>query len=134
MLASYVVLFVIGKAVIQRLQLVLCRTLMGLGIGTIHYTGMAAMRLEAEMFYDPALFISSIVVAVVLATVALYAHFRASSGVAGDDPRRHAAAALIMGIAVAGMHYTAMGAVYFFPAAGPTALGLSWSQRYWRSL
>ena len=121
--ASYVVLFVTGRAVIQRLQLVLCGTLMGLGIGTMHYTGMAAMRLEAEMYYDPVLFVGSIVVAVVLATVALYAHFRAGRGDAGDDPRRHAAAALIMGVAVAGMHYTAMGAAYFFPAAHPTAVG-----------
>ncbi len=96
---------------------------MGLGIGTMHYTGMAAMRLEAAMYYDPLLFIGSIVVAVVLATLALYAHFRASSGDAGSDPRRHAAAALIMGVAVAGMHYTAMGAAFFFPAARSATVG-----------
>ena len=121
--ASYVVLFVTGKAIIQRLQLVLCGTVMGLGIGTMHYTGMAAMRLEAEMYYDTVLFVGSIVIAVVLATVALYAHFRASCGGTGDDPRRHAAAALIMGVAVAGMHYTAMGAAFFFPAERPAAVG-----------
>ena len=121
--ASYVVLLVTGKATIQQLQLLLSGTVMGLGIGMMHYTGMAAMRLEAEMHYDPILFATSIVVAVVLATVALYAHFRASCGGAGDDARRHAAAAMIMGVAVAGMHYTAMGAAYFFPAARPTAVG-----------
>ena len=101
--------------------------LMGLGIGTMHYTGMAAMRMAGHMFYDPVLFGVSIVVAVVLASAALYIQFlaghRAKAGkqTKARKQRTLLGAALTMGIAVSGMHYTAMAAVYFFPRDSPGA-------------
>ena len=100
---------------------------MGLGIGTMHYTGMAAMRMAGHMFYDPVLFGVSIVVAVVLASAALYIQFlaghRAKAGkqTKARKQRTLLGAALTMGIAVSGMHYTAMAAVYFFPRDSPGA-------------
>ncbi len=51
---------------------------MGARIGVMHYTGMAAMRMNAMMRYDPVLFAVSVIVAVVLATAALYTKFLAS--------------------------------------------------------
>lgn len=45
---------------------------MGAGIGIMHYTGMAAMRMDAGIWYDPSLFALSVVVAVVLAIGALF--------------------------------------------------------------
>ena len=114
-LASAVVLLVTGRTEIGRARLLLSGTLMGSGIGVMHYTGMSAMRLAASMFYDPVLFFVSVVVAVVLATVSLYAKSLATS----RKPRSHTiklSVALVMGFAISGMHYTAMAAAYFFPS------------------
>lgn len=124
-LASAVVLLVTSRIEIGRARLILNGTLMGSGIGVMHYTGMAAMRLDARMFYDPLLFTVSVVVAVVLASVSLYAKSLATS----RKPRSHTiklSVALVMGCAIAGMHYTAMAAAYFFPttAAPANAPGL----------
>ena len=122
--ASGVVLFVISHSGIRNRHLVLAGILMGLGIGTMHYTGMAAMRMAANVFYEPGLFALSIIVAAVLATSALYINFLASrrKGSSPDHVTR-LGGALVMGFAVAGMHYTAMAAAYFFPMAGTFALG-----------
>ena len=122
--ASGVVLFVISHGRIRNRQLVLAGILMGLGIGTMHYTGMAAMRMAAKVFYEPALFVFSIIVAAVLATSALYINFLASrrNGRSPDHPTR-LGGALVMGFAVAGMHYTAMAAAYFFPMSGSFPFG-----------
>ena len=122
--ASGVVLFVISHGRIRNRQLVLAGILMGLGIGTMHYTGMAAMRMAAKVFYEPALFVLSIIVAAVLATSALYINFLASrrNGRSPDHLTR-LGGALVMGFAVAGMHYTAMAAAYFFPMSGSFPLG-----------
>ena len=99
-------------------------TVMGAGIGTMHYTGMAAMRLEGEMLYSLPLVLLSVLVAALLAAMSLHVHFALSSA---DSKRRaggwsRPAAALIMGGAVSGMHYTAMAAVHFFPSPGAPAV------------
>jgi NO-binding membrane sensor protein with MHYT domain/signal transduction histidine kinase len=86
--------------------------LMGTGIAAMHYSGMAAMRPEALLRYDPGVIAVSIVVAVVLAFVSLSIRFHRpqSSRVAATI-----IAASVMGCAIAGMHYTAMQASIFFP-------------------
>jgi NO-binding membrane sensor protein with MHYT domain len=45
--------------------------LLGSGIGLMHYTGMAAMRLNAMMIHEAALVYLSLLIAVILAVVAL---------------------------------------------------------------
>ncbi len=85
----------------------------GGGIGLMHYSGMAAMRMDAFLRYDPMLFLLSILVAVLLAVFALWVRY----GVIRLFPalKKHALliASLVMGGAVSGMHYIAMGAAYF---------------------
>ena len=136
-LASAVVLVVISRHTVSGPQLLLAGTLMGLGIGAMHYTGMAAMRLPAEMYYDPLLFAVSILVAALFATAALYLNLAPHGGKEGrraktSNQYKRIEAALAMGSAVSGMHYTAMAAVSFFPsrnlapptsALNPTLLG-----------
>ncbi|PKV80803.1 MHYT domain-containing protein [Nocardia fluminea] len=78
----------------------------GLGVGTMHYTGMYAMRSSATVCYDPALVALSIVIAVVASVVALWFTLRVKSFLATVG------AALIMGVAVCGMHYTGMAAMH----------------------
>ena len=52
-LVSAVVLLIISRAQIKNHQLVMGGILMGIGIGTMHYIGMAAMQTAARMLYDP---------------------------------------------------------------------------------
>src|SRR5438552_6020356 len=119
-LASGIMLHVISQARISAGKLIVGGALMGAGIGVMHYTGMAAMRMDAVMRYDPLLFVASVVVAVVLATTALYTKFLASRGQRSVHRRgwTKLGASLVMGCAVAGMHYTGMAASYVFPGDG----------------
>ena len=93
----------------KRLSLLVRSVLLGAGIGTMHYTGMAAMRLDGFVRYDPSLFALSILVAVALSYLAL----RVKSGAARLRRRHDALVAVIMGSAASGMHYTGMAAAYF---------------------
>lgn len=77
----------------------------GLGVASMHYLGMAAMRLHGHVSYDPMLVGLSVLIAVVAATAALWAALNIKSPVAV------AAASLVMGAAVSSMHYTGMFAV-----------------------
>jgi hypothetical protein len=80
----------------------------------MHYTGMAAVRVDGTIEYARNLVIASVVIAVVAATVALWFTLIISK------PGAIFASALLMGVAVAGMHYTAMAAVSV--QAGPPLL------------
>ncbi|MCL6735819.1 MHYT domain-containing protein [Streptomyces neyagawaensis] len=77
----------------------------GLGVASMHYLGMAAVRMHGEVTYDPALVALSVVIAVVAATAALWAALNIRS------PLAVTVASLVMGGAVSSMHYTAMWAV-----------------------
>src|SRR5262245_48177342 len=117
-LAAGVVLWIMSRSQWSVSLLVLSGVLMGLGIGAMHYTGMMAMRLAADMYYDPLLFVVSLIVAVILATLSLYTGLRAKGGLNGVERlKRGLVGAPIMGVAISGMHYTGMAAVYFFPTS-----------------
>ncbi|MGW1724375.1 MHYT domain-containing protein [Streptomyces sp. NPDC002306] len=77
----------------------------GLGVASMHYIGMAAMRLHGDVTYDPVLVGLSVLIAVVAATAALWAALNIKS------PAAVTAASLVMGAAVSSMHYTGMFAV-----------------------
>jgi PAS domain S-box-containing protein len=81
----------------------------GIGVAVMHYTGMMAMQMNAMIAYDPTLVALSIAIAVTAATVALWLAFN----VKGLWSRL--AAALVMGAAIAAMHYTGMAATSFAP-------------------
>jgi NO-binding membrane sensor protein with MHYT domain len=117
-LASGIMLHMISRVRVPSWQLCLGGILVGVGISAMHYTGMAAMRLDAVMHYDPLLVGMSIMTAVGLATTALYAKFVASGKAHTLLPWTKPSAALFMGFAIAGMHYTGMAAVSFFPGDG----------------
>jgi NO-binding membrane sensor protein with MHYT domain len=79
--------------------------LSGLGIAGMHYLGMAAIIIPGSLHYNAAVVILSVVIAIVAATAALWATLRVTG------PVFTAAAALVMGAAIGGMHYTGMMAV-----------------------
>ncbi|TDF47887.1 hypothetical protein E2C00_18305 [Streptomyces sp. WAC05374] len=88
----------------------------GLGVASMHYLGMAALRLHGTVRYDPLLVGLSILIAVVAATAALWAALNITSPVAVT------VASLVMGAAVSSMHYTGMLAVRVDVAPSPGAL------------
>jgi PAS domain S-box-containing protein len=79
--------------------------IMGSGIIVMHYVGMAAMRMDAMVSHDPFLVGLSVALAVVLSTVALFIAFKPTPSLP-----LAAAGAVVMGLAVSSMHYTAMAA------------------------
>ena len=113
-LASGAALSVIGRTEAPGLgRLFGGALLMGGGIGAMHYSGMAAMRPDALLMYDPAMVGVSVLVAIVLALISLGVHFGLRNAVSPVPAT--ILAATIMGVAVAGMHYTAMDAARFYP-------------------
>ena len=77
----------------------------GLGIVSMHFTGTAAMHVAGTIAYRPALVAASAIIAVTAATAALWF----TTTVRGWG--RIVAASAVMGVAVCGMHYTAMAAI-----------------------
>jgi NO-binding membrane sensor protein with MHYT domain len=107
-------LLIVGFARPNWRNLLLAGIFTGVGVASMHYTGMAAMRMPARMSYSPSLFALSVVIAIVAATAALWAALRLRGRKAALG------AAVIMGVAVSGMHYTGMAALHVYP---PTATG-----------
>ncbi|KLN65052.1 MHYT domain-containing protein [Vibrio sp. VPAP30] len=86
---------------------------LALGIGSMHYLGMEAMQIDALMVYDFAWFILSIFIAFLFACISIYM-IKIRNRHYGENATNRALIAPIMGLSVAGMHYTAMGAVSFY--------------------
>jgi NO-binding membrane sensor protein with MHYT domain len=90
-------------------RLLIGGTIVGIGVATMHYLGMAAMIMPDTMSYNWPLFALSVVIAVVAGTVALWI----GTWVRGIGATIGAAA--VMGVAVSGMHYTGMAALRVTP-------------------
>lgn len=97
--------FAVGYGHHRTRALVLGGLTTGLGIASMHYLGMAAVRLHGDIDYDPVLVGLSVLIAVVAATAALWA------GLNIESPAAVTVASLAMGAAVSSMHYTGMFAV-----------------------
>jgi NO-binding membrane sensor protein with MHYT domain len=98
--------------------------IMGAGICGMHYTGMAAMRMLPAIQYTPVLFALSMVIAVTASLVALWLAFTLRGGNSLQLTWYRSAAAVVMGLAITGMHYTGMAAANFAPGAICTASGV----------
>jgi NO-binding membrane sensor protein with MHYT domain len=113
-------LFIVGFGGEGPGPLLLGGTIIGIGVASMHYMGMWAMRMPDSMSYNPRLLILSVIIAIVAGTAALWAALRLG-GV-----RNTLFASLIMGVAVSGMHYTGMAALHVHAAApgkGMLAMG-----------
>jgi NO-binding membrane sensor protein with MHYT domain len=99
--------YLVSRGSSNPVRLAAAGTLMGLGVATMHYTGMAAMRMAATTTYDPGLLVLSVVIAVVASTAALWLVFHL------EKLWQMTAASVVMGVAVCGMHYTGMAAARF---------------------
>lgn len=106
--ASAVALALLAHNELNLRQLALGGLTVGIGIAAMHYSGMAAMRMPATHQYSPLWFAISLIVGVALATLALWIRFGLARFNLKQDHWRKTLAAIIMGAAISGMHYTAM--------------------------
>jgi len=129
--AAAMALRVIAREHISPLSLVFAGSVMGAGVGLMHYSGMAAIRLDGILRYDLGLFLVSILAAVVLAILALSVKFLITRSSLGQKPYVSSlVGGLVLGGAISSMHYIAMEAAYFIPidtapsvvATSPTVL------------
>ncbi len=104
--------FMIGARQATAPQLVLSGIFMGIGIVAMHYTGMAAMRMPADLRYDRALVALSVLIAIGASIAALWLAFRTTV------TWQRLLAAVVMGSAISGMHYTGMAAASFIAHPG----------------
>ena len=105
-------LWLVSQARLPAWQLAFGALVMGSGIATMHYTGMAAMRMTPGIDYDPTLFGLSLLIAVVASGAALLIAFNLRRNTPYVRLAR-GGAAVVMGFAIVGMHYTGMAAARF---------------------
>ena len=109
---SAIALFVVSRPRMGLLAATVGSVIMGAGIATMHYTGMAAMRLPAMCHYSSVLVTLSVVLAIVISLVALWLTFRLRNDVKGKWLPK-ISSAVVMGAAIPVMHYTGMAAAGF---------------------
>ncbi len=111
-LSSGFALWLVSQPSLPWLQLAFGALIMGAGIAFMHYTGMAALRMLPGIDYDPALFGASLLIAVGASAAALWIAFRLRAHTPYVRQIR-GLAAVVMGFAIVGMHYTGMAAANF---------------------
>jgi NO-binding membrane sensor protein with MHYT domain len=114
---SAVALFVLRTPLVRPITLAQGATLMGIGISAMHYTGMTAMQMFPPIHYDPLLFIASIVIAIGASVAALWIAVALRRNRSHFAIAAKLASAIVMGVAIAGMHYTGMAAAEFAPGS-----------------
>jgi PAS domain S-box-containing protein len=119
-----VAFMIFNRATVTTWLLALASVFMGSAIAGMHYIGMAGMRMNSHVNYDPLLVGASIAVAigVSFAALALTRNLIETGSESGAWIKK-TGACLLMGSAVAGMHYTGMAAAHFFP--GPAGWRLT---------
>lgn len=104
-LAVGIGLVIVGTGRLSAPRIIAGGLFTGAGVAAMHYTGMAAMRFNGDFGYDRTRVALSVAIAVVAATVALWlaVTVRRVLALVGS--------ALVMGVAVNGMHFTGMSAL-----------------------
>ena len=110
-LASALALSIVSRPRVSFSVLVNSAVAMGIGVGLMHYIGMAAMQMAANIHYNPILFLLSVVVAVVVSLVALKLSLQFRDRKAGRIPQ--IISAIVMGAGIVTLHYTGMAAATF---------------------
>ena len=106
-------LWYMSKKELTLLNMLIISIVMGMGISSMHYLGMAAMIMQAEAIYDYGIVLVSVIVAIAASLVAVRV-------IASDKERKSRAlqthrliASLVLGLAICGMHYIGMSAVTY---------------------
>lgn len=108
-------LYIVSKNKLGRFSIVGGGVAMGLAIGSMHYTGMSAIR-GCGLSYDPTLVGASVALAVGASIAALwFAFYKRTLWMT-------LAGGVVQGLAIGSMHFTAMAATYFEPLTTPVTL------------
>jgi NO-binding membrane sensor protein with MHYT domain len=110
-------LFIVGYGRGGWVPVIAGGVIIGLGVASMHYMGMAAMEMGDTVQYNVPLVVVSVAIAVIAGTAALWAGTRVRGNLATLG------AALIMGVAVSGMHYTGMAAMKIVAGSMPVLSG-----------
>ncbi|MGK7914932.1 MAG: MHYT domain-containing protein [Prochloraceae cyanobacterium] len=112
LIASSIAFYYLHRGFLNLASLVWAGALMGSGIGTMHYIGMAAMRVQAKVQYNFFIIALSVVFAVILSTLALGTANYVKGRLAREELK--IGGSFLMGTAISGMHYIGMAAVSVF--------------------
>lgn len=119
-LASGTALFIMKKGEGSKPRLYLSSLVMGIGISGMHYSGMAAMKMQPPISYNPYLVFISVAIAVTASLFALrFSFFQMPSVILITS--RNLSASVFLGAAISGMHYSGMAAADFDPGSVCTA-------------
>ncbi|HEY9761257.1 MAG TPA: MHYT domain-containing protein [Trichocoleus sp.] len=121
-LASGLGLCLVSRRTLGLRSLIAGSTLMGLGISTMHYLGMASLRMPALARYNLSIVAAALAISVAVSFVALWLAFCLRHANTILESLHKVVSALLMGMAVASMHYTGMASTQFGEAPLPTAI------------
>ncbi|MHA6495429.1 putative bifunctional diguanylate cyclase/phosphodiesterase [Pseudomonas borbori] len=127
--ASALALWLVCQHTLPLSRLAQGATLIGCGIAAMHYTGMAALRMQPGIVYHSGWLTASVVVAVLASAAALWLAFRLRAESSHVRAWR-GISAIVMGFAIVGMHYTGMAAADFpegsFCASSNSGVDIEW--------
>src|SRR5690554_4546013 len=98
-------------------QALVAGVVLGVGIGAMHYLGMAAMQFNGVLLYHTGWFVMSLIVAVTLGIIAMLTYRLLAQYDQRSQLDRFASRILpatVIAAAISGMHYTAMTAARFY--------------------
>ncbi|MCU9613426.1 EAL domain-containing protein [Caldibacillus lycopersici] len=113
-IASYLAFYFSNQSRARKsnISIIIAGIIMGVGITSMHYIGMAAMEMEADYIYQPWIFLASIMIAIVVSYIALYI-FSTLQKYMGNQLIK-IITSILMGLAITSMHYTGMAAIIFY--------------------
>lgn len=114
-LSSGLALFLVSRSTLGWARLTVGSLMMGGGIASMHYAGMAAMRMPVLMSYRALWVAISVLIAIAVSFIGLFLAFRLRADSAQQTKKR-LLAAIAMGAAIPTMHYTGMAAAQFAPS------------------
>ncbi|MFN7134268.1 MAG: MHYT domain-containing protein, partial [Myxococcales bacterium] len=119
---SALALYTVSRSSPTTVSLAVGGLAMGAAIAGMHYLGMASMRMEATLVWNVPLVVLSLVIAAASAFAALWMAFRFRAEESPAGVRHRLLGGTLMGIAISGMHYTAMAACTFVPTGRAMAV------------
>lgn len=122
--ASGFALYLLKSPVVTLSHYVAGGALIGIGIASMHYTGMEALLITLNIRYLPSLFLLSIAIAIAASLAAMWLALKSTHVVIRIRSQIKLISAVIMGIAICGMHYTGMAASIFTLCATPQKIGI----------
>ena len=128
-LMTALALIIVSSAAYHFRRTLIAGVVMGLGISSMHYIGMSAIRGNCDLSYSIFWVFASVTIGIVASTASLW------SATQLQGVWRRVVAALVMGVSISGMHYTGMAGTSFLalettleysqPIFSPFSLGIT---------